>query len=308
LITIMTIHLSHPNGRSRLVVVHGPEHQHDYVTFTRALYEQPRGLNLHIIPLCQGARLLGLRPTINNFMLSHADAVVFLSPPRDLEQLELLRLAKSAQARERTMIFEASERREGGLQRFANRLLDRLFPLPIREVLCMFACAVEHDQLALHREWRAITDVNNQVGKPLALDVCWAARIHDLQDALLERPRDVLHFAGHGEPGGVYFESADGHAHSVATPRLIEVLAEHRPKCLVFNACHSADVLTKVPSRVPHVIAMNGPTSDCAAIEFSRAFYAALAHGRTVVHAFDHAFEGVGLHGYTEQCRPRLLN
>jgi hypothetical protein len=304
----MTTHLSYSNARTRLVVVHAPEHQHELVTFTRALYEQPRGPNLHIIPLCQDGRLLGLRPMINHFMLSQADAVVFLSPLRNLEQLELLRLAKSAHARERTMIFEASERGEGGTQELASRLLDRLFPPPLREVLCMFACPVEHEQLALHREWRAITDVNNQVGKPLALDVCWAARVHDLQDALLEQARDVLHFAGHGDPGRVYFETADGHSHSVATRRLIEVLAEHRPQCLIFNACHSADMLTTVRDRVPHVIAMHGPTSDCAAIEFSRAFYAALAHGRSVVRAFEHAFEGVGLHGFTEQCRPRLLN
>src|SRR5262249_5191741 len=147
-----------------------------------------------------------------------------------------------------------------------------------------------------------IDDVNTRAGKPLALASCWAARVHDLQDALLERPWDLLHFSGHGKPGSVFFETADGHPHAVQTERLIRVLAEHRPQCLVFNSCHSADMLTRLRERlrVPHIIAMQGLTDDLAAIEFSRALYAALARGRSVAAAFDHAFEGVGLHGHAE--------
>lgn len=295
----------------RLLVVHAPDDQQQLMTFARALYDQPRADNLRIVPLCQRGHLLGLWPRINSFMLSQADAVVFLSAPRNLEQLEQLRLARSMHGAERTLVLETRDRRdEAEVQSLATRLVDRLFPSPIHQVLCMFACPTDHEQLALHREWRAIKDVNIQAGEPLAIKARWAARVSDLQDALLEQPRDVLHFSGHGERDGVYFETADGYAHQIATGRLVRMLAEHRPRCLVFNACHTADMLTSMRQHdpAPHVIAMQGPTTDCASIEFSRAFYAALARGRSVRPAFDHAFESLGLHGHDEHCRPRLLN
>ncbi len=200
--------------------------------------------------------------------------------------------------------------RTSPLAQIAARALDLLFqPRPIQNVLCMFACPTRphHDQLALHREWRMIDEVNNSAGRPLAIEPRWAARVHDLQDAVLERPWDLVHFSGHGKPGGIYFETADGKPKPVPTGRLVQWLAEHRPRCLVFNACHSADMLTPLIDRVPHVVAMQGTTTDAAAIEFSRAFYAALARGRSVEQAFGHAFTGLGLHGHTEHCRPRLL-
>jgi hypothetical protein len=308
----MNANLLSINRPLRLVVVHAPDEEQRLMSFARVLYELPRAANLRIIPLCQRGQLLGLWPRINSFMLGQADAVVFLSRPRDLEQLEQLRLAKATHGHERTMVCEVSDRFAGAadFQKFASRLVDRLFPTPIHDVLCMFACPDEHEQLALHREWRAIDDVNDRAGKPLAIEACWATRVSDLQNALLERPRDLVHFSGHGEPGGVVFETADGYAHPVATGRLIRMLAEHRPRCLVFNACHTADMLTTLSRHdpAPHVIAMQGTTADRASIEFSRAFYAALAYGRSVRQAFDHAFVGLGLHGHSEQCRPRLLN
>jgi hypothetical protein len=304
----MTTDLSHIKHTPRLVVLHAPEDQEHLTTFTHALREQPRASSLHIIPLCRGARVLGLQSTITNFMLSQADAVVFLSAPRDREQLEQIRLAKSARGGEGAVILEANDRQPSGLQQLAGRLMDRLFPPKIQQVLCLFACPDELEPLALGREWREIEEVNNRAGKPLALEACWAARVRDLQDALLAPRRDLLHFAGHGVPGRVYFETSDGGSHTVATGKLIRQLAEHRPQCLVFNACHSADMLATVRDRVPHVIAMQGPTSDGGSIAFSRDFYAALAHGWMVERAFEHAFGGLGLHGHAEQCRPQLLN
>lgn len=307
----MTANLPCTNHPLRLVVVHAPDEQPHLMSFAHALYEQPRAANVRIVALCQRGLLLGLWPRINDFMLSQADAVVFLSPPRNLEQLEQLRLAKSTHGDARTMVMQASDRRDGvEIQKFVSRLVDRLLPSPIRAVLCMFACPVEHRQLAFHREWRAIDDVNDQAGKPLALEARWATRVSDLQAALLEQPRDLVHFSGHGEPGGVYFESADGNAHPVDTSRLIRMLTEHRPRCLVFNACHTADMLTPIRNHdsAPHVIAMQGQTAEHASIEFSRAFYAALAYGRSVRPAFEHAFDSLGLHGHDELCRPRLLN
>jgi len=300
----MTTQLSCTKQLSHLVVLHGPEDQDHFTTFAHALYGQPRGARLRIIPVCQRGRLLGLQSTIVELVLRHADAVVFLSKPRNHEQLRLAHAAG-----ERAVVFQASDKRAPGLVQLASRILDRLFPpRPIQDVLCMFACPTEHEQLALHREWRMIEDVNNRASKPLAIKTRWAASVHDLQDAVLDQSWDLVHFSGHGEPGSVYFETADGNSQSVATPTLVKWLADHQPRCLVFNACHSAEMLTPVLDRVPHVIAMQGTTTDDAAIEFSRAFYAALARGRSVEQAFGHAFGGLGLHGHSEHCRPRLLN
>lgn len=322
----------------RVVVFHARADRHHLFAFQQAIKFQRGAVDIQLTPVCIPSSPL-CRTSISNFLLGNADAVVFLLSPRYFAEhpdwaAQLESAESTGPLTVHAVVAESVDLHRTGFSSVAaklasnarycdpcgdwprmlkltSELVDLLVPpKPVREVLCMFADPQygTGDALALHREWRHIDEVNRQAGSPLALEPCWAARLHDLQDALLDPPRDVLHFSGHGEPGGLCFETADGNPHIVEVDRLVRILANHKPRCLVFNACHSADMLDSARGRVPHVIAMQGSTLDSAAIEFSRAFYAALARGKPVPEAFAHAFDGVSLHGYDEQCRPRLVN
>lgn len=198
--------------------------------------------------------------------------------------------------------------RRAMLRGLVEQLVDRLTATPVRNVLCMFANPDDQQPLALHHEWRAIERANDEAGRTLVLEACWATRVHDVQDILFDGPRDILHFSGHAEAGHVLFERPDGFAQPVPMDKLLGVLAGLGPRCLVFNTCESAEALAPVRGRIPHVIAMQGPTCDRAAAQFSGTFYSALARGFTIPAAFARAFEMLGLHDYAESCRPRLLH
>lgn len=323
----------------RLVLVHAQADRHHAFAFQQALAHalaiQPQPPELRVVALNRQGDRLGIGRSMRELLLSRADAVVFLLSPRyfieHLDWPEQLQLARRTHRGMHVIVAEPLHLRRTGFEqyidalpsnalpcdvqgswprmlRLASELSNQLFPpQPVRDVLCMFASPEGLDHLALHREWRAIDDVNRQVGAPLELESRWAARIHDVEDALLDAHHDVLHFSGHGEPGRLFFETPDGRPHAVSTERLVHMLAKHQPRCLIFNACHSADTLASARSWVPDVIAMQGPTTDESAIEFSRALYAALARGRSVRQAFEHAFDSLSLASVHEECRPRLL-
>ncbi|NJK32354.1 MAG: CHAT domain-containing protein [Deltaproteobacteria bacterium] len=160
--------------------------------------------------------------------------------------------------------------------------------------------------MRLDREFRAISEANQRSGNRLYIEPYWAAHVHDLSDRMLDRSPDVVHFAGHGEPGGLLFERADGQAQWVPVEHLQRVLGFKRPRCLVLNACYSAERARACA--IPYVIAMAGPSHDEGSIEFSRSFYLALARGLDIETSFEHARHALALHGLDDSCQPRLLH
>jgi hypothetical protein len=279
-----------------VLVLHAAADRHHLLALQREFEAQPEAAWCRLVPFAIPRTMC--RSAITRFVLSRADVVVHLLSPRYLEvnpdwaeQHRSARLARSGPRHTYTVLAEPVD----------------VPPLRsvVKEILCLFANAIPEQRLALDREWRDIDEANRRAGSPLSLTPCWAARIRDLQDAMLDRTIDILHFSGHGERGGLCFETEAGRPQLVEVDRLVRVLATCRPRCLVFNACHSADALESIRSRVPYVIAMRGPTPDQGSIEFSRAFYAALARGRTIPQAFQHARDGVSLHD--DGCVPQLF-
>jgi hypothetical protein len=325
---------NHPSNPVRVLVLHAPADRHHLRAFQAAFTAQPHAAACRLIPLGIPAGVM-CRNAITQHVLAQADAVVYLLSPRYVaanpdwaEQLRRARDDRSTPLDTYVVVAEPVDlsgtdvlslarrlpsnvtARRGAarlhLRKLATELLDRLLsPVPVRQVVCMFANAIHNRSLELDREWRDIREVNQRAGSPLALTACWAARVRDLHDTMLDGPIDVLHFSGHGEPGGLCFATNDGGQQWVEIDRLVGVLAQYEPRCLVFNACHSADALESVRGRVPYLIAMQGPTPDCASIEFSRAFYDALAHRWTIPHAFEHARRSTSLHD--GECSPQLL-
>ena len=126
--------------------------------------------------------------------------------------------------------------------------------------------------------------------------VTWSA----VHDRLLSREWHVIHFIGHGtydpetDEGLLAFVGNDGRTHNVPASSLADLIdeAEPSPRLVLLNTCSSGtggrdDLFSGTAGALAHsgihaVAAMQFEISDRAAIEFSRGFYAALAHGRRI--------------------------
>jgi hypothetical protein len=150
----------------------------------------------------------------------------------------------------------------------------------------------------------------DQVGRALAQVA--GARVERLADCRYEtlqkrlrdrrRPIHVLHFLGHGRAGlgnwppAILLAGEDGGEEALSGELLAEMLTgAPLLRLVVLNACETATIPTAegadpmvgiaaalAGAGVPGVVAMQFPISDAASIRFSRAFYAALAHGEPV--------------------------
>ncbi|HWM92031.1 MAG TPA: CHAT domain-containing protein [Thermoanaerobaculia bacterium] len=181
------------------------------------------------------------------------------------------------------------------------------------------------DRLLLDREARAIGEVlRSATGyEPFKLEQSWAVSVHELQDGLLHHQPDILHLSGHGRPDGLLvLDSADMNCDlaMVAPPnrdaaqrsflpalgRLFHT-AKGKLRCVVLNACHSAEAAAVIAESVECVIGMSDSIEDEAALRFSRAFYHAVAHAQSVRAAFEIANAQIGLSGMYDSGRPLLL-
>ncbi len=108
----------------------------------------------------------------------------------------------------------------------------------------------------------------------------------------LERRRReprVLHFLGHGEMDGLWFEREDGSGERTPTNRIVRLLKGSSVKLALLNACWSAtnlvaslcDRLTK-EGGIPAAIGHGNAVADASAIEFVREFYRHVVLGKSV--------------------------
>jgi len=114
----------------------------------------------------------------------------------------------------------------------------------------------------------------------------------ELSGPELERRRReprVLHFLGHGEMDGLWFEGEDGSGERIPTNRIVRLLRGSPIKLALLNACWSAtnlvaslcDRLTK-EGGIPAAIGHGSPVADASAIEFAREFYRHVVLGKSV--------------------------
>ena len=93
----------------------------------------------------------------------------------------------------------------------------------------------------LEYEHRRILEAVGAVSQDCSVDVLPAATFQDLENALVSKSYDVIHFSGHGgEHGGLYFRDDAGNS-TVASPARIAALFKERDdvRCVVLNACFS---------------------------------------------------------------------
>ncbi|MCA9544003.1 MAG: CHAT domain-containing protein, partial [Myxococcales bacterium] len=148
---------------------------------------------------------------------------------------------------------------------------------------------------------KAVLEESVAAGR-LEVDVLEDGRWSTLEAALTPgegRPAyHILHFIGHGtaDAGGggrLYFEGEDGTAVAQDAEGLTALLVNHPSlRLVVLNACQGAtsdelDARSSIAARLvgrpaPAVVAMQYAITDRAALDFSRAFYGALAMGNPV--------------------------
>lgn len=121
-----------------------------------------------------------------------------------------------------------------------------------------------------------------------------AASHQDLMDGINDIRPHIVHFSGHGGPGGILMDNG-----SVGRPEGVELDFEllgrtlaatsEPPSLVVLNACETLDGAEVLLEAVSMVIAMSETISDMAAAVFASQFYAALASAQPVGVAIEQA-------------------
>lgn len=192
-------------------------------------------------------------------------------------------------------------------------------PEPEREsivkVLFLGANPSGTEQLRLDREVKAIADVLKMAkAASFQLEQGWAVTVHDVQDGLLRHQPDIVHLSGHGRSDGLLVLELDS-----ASPRepasqsyLLSLgnlfaAARGRIRCVVLNACHSAEAARVIAEHVDCVIGMTDAIEDETAIQFSRGFYHAVGQGQSIRTAFELGVAQIGLSGASGAEVPKIL-
>ena len=175
----------------------------------------------------------------------------------------------------------------------ANNKIAVLFsaPLVYKDVYGRL-CPIDTLDFELEREllWQVFKEASRDID--LAFD---CATMNRLQ-ANMTVGCTCLHFSGHGHPSHLTFEDGKGGMQWLAVDILRELISrnaqdESAPFQFVFvSACHSLLAgETFVRAGVPHVVCCQQESQlmDSAALAFTRAFYLALAIGRTVKDSFE---------------------
>lgn len=181
------------------------------------------------------------------------------------------------------------------------------------KVLFLLANPRDTGTLRLQEEVREVDAAIRQAEYRSSFDIRQhgAVRVMDLQGYMLRHRPEIIHFSGHGhaDPSAIVLEDTAGR-HVIVDPaaltRLFSVFREEL-RCVVLNACYSAAQAEAIAATIECVVGMSSAIEDQSAIGFSKAFYQALAYGRSVQEAFDLGCVEIGIEGLPDEQVPQLL-
>lgn len=184
---------------------------------------------------------------------------------------------------------------------------------PLR-VLGMIASPNDLPPLDVYREKQRIEEAIKELIEEGLMHLSWMAgqTWRDLQHSMRGGPWHVLHFIGHGgfdhitDEGLIALSDENGLTNYLTATQLGRLLADHRfLRLVILNACEGArgserDVFSSTSAilmrrGIPAVLAMQHEITDRAAIEFTRAFYEAVADGIPVDAAVAEARKSISL-------------
>ncbi len=171
---------------------------------------------------------------------------------------------------------------------------------PLR-ILGMIASPSDQDPLDVSREQERIRQSLEKLQTEGWVELTWlkGQTWEDLQEAMWDGPWHVFHFIGHGgfdslrKEGVLALANERGNTYLLSATNLARLLADHTSLRLVLlNACEggksnerdlfSSTAATLARAGIPAVLAMQEEITDHAAIQLTRTFYRALAHGLPV--------------------------
>ena len=138
--------------------------------------------------------------------------------------------------------------------------------------------------------WQCFTEASRNI------DLSYENATTDRLQTARTKGCGCLHYSGHGYPTHLIFEDGSGGSHWLEVDQLKDLIlagsgSGRPPFNFVFvSACHSFLAgQTFVDAGVPHVVCcqQEAQLMDNAALSFTRAFYLALALGRTVKESFE---------------------
>lgn len=181
----------------------------------------------------------------------------------------------------------------------------------LTKILAVFANPKGSDSLRLGEEDRTIHECIRRARQRENLDlkVLHAARVRDLQLALLEDDYQVVHFSGHGTSDGrLVLEDVVGNPKFVSQEALADLLRSFPAiQCVLLNACYTVRPGEPIALGVPFSIAMEDAISDVAAQYFTRGFYDAIGAGKDFRFAFRIGCNAIAMEGEVEDASIPVL-
>lgn len=181
-------------------------------------------------------------------------------------------------------------------------------------ILVIFANPRGSDPLRLGEEDRFIRECIRKARKrdTITCEILHAARVRDVQLALIEDDYHLVHFSGHATPTSkLALEDETGKPKLISQQALANLLAHFGSiECVLLNACYTLEQGRVLSLGVPFTIAMDGPISDDAAKYFTRGFYDALGAGRDYRFAYTMGCVAMDMEapaGLSEAFRPKLF-
>jgi hypothetical protein len=175
---------------------------------------------------------------------------------------------------------------------------NKLSPAPSNIVQLLFVAADASMSLRLGGEIRGIIHGlrASKHGDAFSLEQLWATRWEDFRRELLRSTPDIVHFAGHASPEGLFFEDDSGNGALITNEQFAELLIPFsaRVRLVFVNACDSSALCEAAAKVIDFVIGIPYQLDDEVAIDFSTAFYEAIADGKPVQTAFNFAAANIG--------------
>ncbi len=160
---------------------------------------------------------------------------------------------------------------------------------PIK-ILFLAANPLDTVRLRTDEEARAIDLALRQAeNRNFVVSVHGAVRTDDLQELLLRHQPDIVHFSGHGaDEQSLILEGPNGNGVRVSGTALRQLFGvlKGNIRCIVLNACYSAEQAKGLAEVIDCVVGIEDAISDEAARQFSTAFYRGLGYERSIGEAF----------------------
>lgn len=177
-------------------------------------------------------------------------------------------------------------------------------------LLFLGANPLDTERIRLDEEYREIEGCLSSISSnPIRIVSKWAVRPQDLQKALLEISPALVHFSGHGDQDGqILLENAIGYPEPVRADAFADLFRSFSSsvRCVVLNACDSAEQARQLVQCIDCAIGMDGSVSVGAGKAFATSFYQALAYGKDVSTAFELGRNQIRLENLDEEEIPQL--